>query len=199
MIWKISIVEYLDMGGWVMLPLILLSFLLGLLITERFLFYRELRGNDITPDTLIDQLKGRNVPHYSRRGIYSKLLQRFLSARELYGSLDIMVVEEITRGFIPELTKNLKIIGALTSAAPLLGLLGTVSGMITTFNVMNIFGTGNAKAMSGGISEALITTQFGLVVAIIGLYIGIILNRQARHYETVIRELSIHLVRKFGL
>ncbi len=110
-----------------------------------------------------------------------------------------MVVEEITRGFIPELTKNLKIIGALTSAAPLLGLLGTVSGMITTFNVMNIFGTGNAKAMSGGISEALITTQFGLVVAIIGLYIGIILNRQARHYETVIRELSIHLVRKFGL
>ena len=199
MIWKISIVEYLDMGGWVMLPLILLSLLLGLLVTERFLFYRELRRDDITPDTLIDQLKGRNVPSYSRRGIYSKLLQRFLSARELYGSLDIMVVEEITRGFIPELTKNLKIIGALTSAAPLLGLLGTVSGMITTFNVMNIFGTGNAKAMSGGISEALITTQFGLVVAIIGLYIGIILNRQARHYETVIRELSIHLVRKFGL
>ena len=199
MIWKISIVEYLDMGGWVMLPLTLLSLLLGLLVIERFLFYRELRGNDITPDTLIDQLKGRDAPHSSRRGIYSNLLQRFLSARELYGSLDIMVVEEITRGFIPELTKNLKIIGALTSAAPLLGLLGTVSGMITTFNVMNIFGTGNAKAMSGGISEALITTQFGLVVAIIGLYIGIILNRQARHYETVIRELSIHLVRKFGL
>jgi len=197
MIWTISIVEYLDMGGWVMPPLILLSLLLGLLITERFLFYRELRGDDITPDALIDLLKNRDVPHQSRLGIYNKLLQRLLSAKERYGNLDTMVVEEVTKEFIPELTKNLKIIGALTSAAPLLGLLGTVSGMITTFNAMNIFGTGNAKAMSSGISEALITTQFGLVVAIIGIYIGMTLNRKARYYETLVDELKTYITRKF--
>ena len=199
MIWKVSIVEYITMGGWVMFPLILLAFLLGLLIAERFLFYRELGRDDLNADQVIEVLSTRSAPPHGKWGIYSQLLQRFITAKELYGRLDRMIVEETSRGIIPELTKNLRIIGALTSAAPLLGLLGTVSGMITTFNVMNIFGTGNAKAMSAGISEALITTQFGLVVAIIGLYISMILNRRARHYHTIVRELSIHIIRKFEL
>ena len=68
--------------------------------------------------------------------------------------------------------------------------------MITTFNVMNIFGTGNAKAMSGGISEALITTQYGLVVAILGMYLGMLLARRVRHYETLVQEISVHINRK---
>jgi hypothetical protein len=54
----------------------------------------------------------------------------------------------------------------LAAVAPLLGLLGTVTGMIATFDVLAVFGTGNAKAMAGGISEALITTQTGLLVAL---------------------------------
>jgi len=182
-----------------MLPLILLAFLLALLIAERFLFYGELSRNDITPDKVIDMLETQHMPQHMKTGIYSQLLQQFLLAKERYGRLDRMIVEETSRGIIPELTKNLRIIGALTSAAPLLGLLGTVSGMITTFNVMNIFGTGNAKAMSAGISEALITTQFGLVVAIICLYISMILTRRARHYHIIVRELSIHIIRKFEL
>jgi len=199
MVWKISIVEYLAMGGWVMFPLILLTFVLALLIAERLLFYRELSKDDITPDTLISILEREEMHHDNRKGVHKQLLQRLLSAKELYGKLDMTVVEEITRGFLQELNKNLKAIAALTKAAPLLGLLGTVSGMISTFNVMNIFGTGNARAMSGGISEALITTQFGLVVAIIGIYIGMMITRRARHFETVVREIAVHVMRKFEL
>jgi biopolymer transport protein ExbB len=199
MAWNISIAEYLAMGGWVMLPLVILAFVLALLISERVLFYWELGRNDITPDTLIDLLEKNRVSDNSRSGICNQLLNLFLGAKKRYGKLDMMIIEEITKGFIPELTKNLLIIAALTKAAPLLGLLGTVSGMITTFNVMNIFGTGNAKAMSGGISEALITTQFGLVVAIIGIYVSMILTRRARHFETLVQEIGVHIMRKFRL
>ncbi|WP_291327545.1 MotA/TolQ/ExbB proton channel family protein [Desulfovibrio sp. UCD-KL4C] len=60
----------------------------------------------------------------------------------------------------------------LAAAAPLLGLLGTVSGMISSFDVIAQFGTGNARALASGISEALITTQSGLVAAIPGMLLG---------------------------
>jgi biopolymer transport protein ExbB len=187
------------MGGWVMVPLVLLSFFLGFLIVERFLFYAALGKEDITVDQLIEGLKSQGAPPEGGTGIHRDFLHRLLSAKSAYGRLDQGVVEEAARGLVPELSRNLKTVAALTSAAPLLGLLGTVSGMITTFNVLNLFGTGNAKAMSGGISEALITTQFGLVVAIIGLYVGMVLTRRARHYETLVREVSVHIVRKFRL
>ena len=63
---------------------------------------------------------------------------------------------------------------------PLLGLLGTVTGMITTFDVISEFGTGNARALASGISEALVTTQSGLVVAVPGLLIGGFLFQRAQ-------------------
>jgi biopolymer transport protein ExbB len=63
--------------------------------------------------------------------------------------------------------------------APLLGLLGTVSGMVKTFVVIAEFGTGNARALASGISEALITTQTGLVVAVPGLFMASFLLRRS--------------------
>lgn len=67
---------------------------------------------------------------------------------------------------LPKLERFLPTINILAAVAPLLGLLGTVTGMIGTFQVITIFGTGDARMMSGGISEALITTQLGLAVAV---------------------------------
>ena len=67
---------------------------------------------------------------------------------------------------LPKLERFLPTINILAAVAPLLGLLGTVTGMIGTFEVITIFGTGDARMMSGGISEALITTQMGLAVAV---------------------------------
>ncbi|WP_300675074.1 MotA/TolQ/ExbB proton channel family protein, partial [Desulfoluna sp.] len=72
--------------------------------------------------------------------------------------------------------------------APLLGLLGTVSGMITTFDVIALFGTGNARAMAGGISESLITTQSGLSVAIPGMFMGVLLTRRSRRLAAKLDE-----------
>ena len=70
------------------------------------------------------------------------------------------------------LTRHVDTIMVLARAAPLLGLLGTVSGMISTFGSIALFGAGDARALSSGISEALVTTQCGLVVAVPGLLAG---------------------------
>ena len=79
--------------------------------------------------------------------------------------------------------------------APLLGLLGTVTGMMSTFEVMSLFGTGNAKGMAGGISEALITTQTGLIVAIPGLYMKNFLERRAQALQRQLTATGYYLRR----
>ena len=66
----------------------------------------------------------------------------------------------------PALERWIPLIALTAATAPLLGLLGTVTGMINTFNMITVFGTGDPRMLSGGISEALITTKFGLVVAV---------------------------------
>ena len=66
------------------------------------------------------------------------------------------------------------------TCAPLLGLLGTVTGIIRTFKLITVFGSGDAKTLSSGISEALITTEFGLIVAIPSLLLHAFLSRKAR-------------------
>jgi len=83
---------------------------------------------------------------------------------------------------------------AVTAAiAPLLGLLGTVSGMIETFNMMSLFGAGDPAVVSGGISKALITTELGLVVAIPALVMHALLNRSANQYTGQLNNTAIRL------
>ena len=78
-----------------------------------------------------------------------------------------------------QLRRGLPLIRTLTVVLPILGLLGTVNGMIFTFTVMQLFGTGNANGLAGGISEALVTTMAGLVCAVPGLYFSSNLDRRA--------------------
>jgi biopolymer transport protein ExbB len=80
----------------------------------------------------------------------------------------------------PRIERLLPIIAVTAATAPLLGLLGTVTGMINTFKLITLFGTGDAKSLSSGISEALITTEFGLIVAIPSLILHAILSRKAK-------------------
>ena len=74
------------------------------------------------------------------------------------------------------MNSNLRVLGAIANITPMMGLLGTVIGMIKAFNVISLSGTGNPGLVASGISEALITTQMGLVVAIPMLLLGNMLN-----------------------
>ncbi|MFN0067461.1 MAG: MotA/TolQ/ExbB proton channel family protein [Limisphaerales bacterium] len=80
----------------------------------------------------------------------------------------------------PKLESLLPFIALTATAAPLLGLLGTVTGMISTFNLISIFGTGDPRTLSSGISEALITTKWGLLIAIPAVLVYAFLNRKAK-------------------
>lgn len=82
----------------------------------------------------------------------------------------------------------------IAAVAPLLGLLGTVTGMISTFDVITEFGTGNPKLLSGGISEALITTELGLIVAIPALLLGNLLTGWASGLKSRLEERALHLM-----
>lgn len=80
----------------------------------------------------------------------------------------------------PKIERLLPVIAVTAATAPLLGLLGTVTGMINTFKLITLFGTGDARSLSSGISEALITTEFGLIVAIPSLILHAVLHRKAK-------------------
>jgi len=99
-------------------------------------------------------------------GAGGKLLEAGVdNCKEKRGNLEEILLERILAGR-PQLERFLPFLALAAAAAPLLGLLGTVTGMIKTFNLITIFGTGDAKSLSSGISEALVTTELGLIVAI---------------------------------
>lgn len=112
---------------------------------------------------------------------------------ERRGTLEELLFEKILR-VRPKLEKFLPFIAITAAAAPLLGLLGTVTGMIKTFSLITIFGTGDAKSLSSGISEALVTTELGLVVAIPTLILHGMLSRMAKEKIGALEQVSISFV-----
>ncbi len=114
-------------------------------------------------------------------------------AREKRGVLEELLFEKILR-VRPTLERFLPFLAITAAAAPLLGLLGTVIGMIKTFQLITIFGTGDAKSLSSGISEALVTTALGLIVAIPTLILHGALSRMAKHKLGLLEQLSVAFV-----
>jgi len=94
----------------------------------------------------------------------------------------------------PKVQRLLSFIATTAAVSPLLGLLGTVTGMINTFKLITIFGTGDARNLSSGISEALITTEFGLIVAIPALILHAILSRRANGILATMEKQAIAFV-----
>ena len=136
-----------EQGGLTLWAILVASILLWLLIIERYwAHFRELPGFRAK---LLDEWKGRQA-----MGEY----QSFTRIQALVSDLRA------------EASRNLPALNALTTILPLLGLLGTVSGMIKVFDVITVFGTGNTRGMAFGISEALVTTMAGLFTALSGLY-----------------------------
>ncbi|MCD8483809.1 MAG: DUF3450 family protein [Verrucomicrobia bacterium] len=108
------------------------------------------------------------------------------------------VIEEVLYEKIintqPKLERFLPFVAVVAATAPLLGLLGTVTGMIRTFKLITIVGTGDARALSSGISEALITTKWGLIVAIPSLIMHALLSRKAKNVVSSMEQTSVGFV-----
>ena len=119
-------------------------------------------------------------------------LGRVMKAKDDYPQADIEALElhltEAILGEVPKLGRSLSIIKVISVVAPLMGLLGTVSGMINTFQAITLFGTGDPKLMAGGISTALVTTVLGLVVAIPMTLLYAILNTRSKSIVYILQE-----------
>ncbi len=176
--------EYLQQGGWIMIPLGVASLAMWALIADRLLSFRAYTAGDVQTGEALQILAGGDPAAVSRgRGLRRELLAALLADRSGEAELDRNILHQHALALRPRIRQHLQIIAVLASVAPLLGLLGTVLGMIETFEVIALFGTGNAKAMAGGISVALVTTQAGLLVAVPGLLVSAALVRRARRLE----------------
>ncbi len=113
-------------------------------------------------------------------------------------TLELILDEAITQE-VPELEKGLPLIKLLAAVAPLLGLLGTVTGMIATFQAISLFGTGDPKLMASGISQALVTTMLGLCVAIPLLFLHSLMVARSRVLIQILDEQSAGIItRRLG-
>ncbi|GAB4280057.1 MAG: MotA/TolQ/ExbB proton channel family protein [Methylomicrobium sp.] len=108
-------------------------------------------------------------------------------------TLELIIDEAITRE-VPALEKGLSMIKLLAAVAPLLGLLGTVTGMIATFQSISLFGTGDPKLMASGISQALVTTMQGLCVAVPLLFLHSLLAYRSRTLIQILDEQSAGII-----
>ncbi|MFI4955049.1 MAG: MotA/TolQ/ExbB proton channel family protein [Gammaproteobacteria bacterium] len=164
--------EILIAGGWLMIPIVLCSVLGLAIVAERFW---SLRADKITPPGLltntITALQQHKITPQVLRDLKenSPLGQIFAVALAHYRS-DVHIirhaVEDVGRHVVHQLERYLNMLGTIAAISPLLGLLGTVFGMIKVFSTITLEGVGNGNALAGGIAEALITTAAGLMVAI---------------------------------
>ena len=161
--------EFFESGGPVLFCIFLLSILLWMLIVERYWYFKV----------------GYQNKHDAIISIWNK--------RQDQSSWFAMKLRE---GLLTEIRiaseHNLVPIQTIIGVLPLLGLLGTVTGMISIFEVINVFGTGNARGMADGISRALLPTTAGLVTSIAGLYFSTDLSRRARNTSDLVRENLTH-------
>ncbi|WP_455205799.1 MotA/TolQ/ExbB proton channel family protein [Kaarinaea lacus] len=164
--------EIIKSGGWLMVPIIICSIVALAIIGERLWALQRKR---VIPKHLVAQIwQWYSMGQLGEEQITSirksSPLGRVLASGlvNMRASREVMKesIEEIGRHEVHELERYLNTLGTVASITPLLGLLGTVIGMIKVFTVITAEGVGNPTVLSGGISEALITTAAGLSVAI---------------------------------
>jgi biopolymer transport protein ExbB len=166
------VLELLAAGGWIMVLILISSVVVLAICIERFY---TLNPKKIAPPHLLatvwKQLKGGEMDANRLKTLrQSSPLGRILAAGlgNAYHGREVMKesIQEAAGHVVHDLERYLNTLGTIAAIAPLLGLLGTVVGMIKVFAEITTQGTGNASALAGGISEALITTAAGLTVAI---------------------------------
>ena len=180
-------------GGWLMWPLLFCSIIVLAISLERLI---TLQADRIVPSGLLtrvwQQLRDRELAGESLRDLRDSSPLGYILAAGISNcghGREIMKdsIEEAAAQVVHELERFLSILGTIANVAPLLGLLGTVLGMIQVFADIMLYGTGNAADLAGGISQALITTAAGLTIAIPAM----ISHRYfERHVESLIVQLE---------
>lgn len=176
--------EIVQSGGWMMLPIISCSILALAIIAERFI---TLRASRIAPEELTSQVQHRSM-NKQVDDAYIKELQgnsplgRILAAGIVNRNKSVEAMKEsmneVASVEIHSMERFISGLGTIAAVTPLMGLLGTVLGMIKVFNQMLNNGLGEANMLAGGISEALISTAGGLLVAIPALIMYRMLQRK---------------------
>jgi biopolymer transport protein ExbB len=164
-----AIRDFMELGGDVLWAIMFVLFLMWTLILERlWYFYR------VHPGRKREILRTWEA-RFDSTSWYAKRIRESLIAEAAL-----------------ELKQNVGMIKALIAICPLLGLLGTVTGMITVFDVMTYSGGGNARAMAGGVSMATVPTMAGMVAALSGVYFGTWLEHKAQVEAENLEDLLQH-------
>ncbi|MBU0971775.1 MAG: MotA/TolQ/ExbB proton channel family protein [Proteobacteria bacterium] len=198
---QLNLSEQIPKGGPIVWPILAILGLAFIILLERvFFFYsRQIRvepfmaevrqlvaqGNWEECKALLSAEKNRLIP---------KILLACLPFRDQKREDMENALQESILGEIPGIERFLSTLGMLAAIAPLLGLLGTVTGMINTFHVITYYGAGDPRMMSGGISEALVTTMLGLTVAIPIMLVHTLLSRRVETQIGQMEEKAVSFV-----
>lgn len=192
--------ELIKSGGWLMLPILLCSAVALAIVAERFW---TLRPSRLAPPNLLPEIRQWLKRGGPDRQQLNTLREHSPLGRILAAGLanaghgrDIMKesIQETATQVVHELERFLNTLGTIAAITPLLGLLGTVIGMIDVFSAIMIHGTGDASRLAGGISQALITTASGLTVAIPAIFFHRFFMRRVDEVTLSLEQQAVHLV-----
>ena len=201
-----SLLDHLQKGGLVIIPLLLLAIVTLLLSLYKFVSLHRLSVHDVELkiSTILqklnegDESQARSLA--SQLGMpLSVVIEAGIDHRLVPREHIEEVMYERILSTLPHLEKYLSALAVSAAAAPLLGLLGTVTGMIDTFKMITLYGSGNASLLSGGISEALITTEIGLLIAVPTLLIHAYLSRRVKRILANTQQASIMFVNSLAV
>lgn len=192
--------ELVFAGGWMMVPLLLASVLAVAICIERFW---TLRPSNIAPKHLLaemwalikkNELTPSRLKQIKQESHLGSVLAAGLTNSKHGRDITKEAIEQAASKSIHDMERFLTALGTIAAVTPLMGLLGTVLGMISVFNEIMAQGTGNAAVLAGGISEALITTAAGMIVAIPSLICYRIFTRRIDEIVVFMEQEAMKLV-----
>ncbi len=198
---KTTLADQIRSGGVLVIPIAIVGIIALVLIIERIIFLGKVRQN--TDKMMTEVTRQVQQGHfekalaiarpYEKRPTGGVLMAGLLHADQPGEILENCISEAILRQ-TPRLERFLNALKVLAAVSTLLGLLGTVTGMINTFQVITVHGTGDPRLMAGGISEAMVTTQVGLAVAIPVMMMAAFLSGRARRISLDMEEKGLSLI-----
>ena len=192
--------ELVQSGGWLMAPILLCSVAAMAIIVERLW---SLQRERVVPADLATRawewvrtgtLTEERIQALREGSPFGRILAAVLASRHLDREMMKEYIEEVGRHVAHELDRYLNALGTIAAISPLLGLLGTVIGMIKVFAVITAQGVGEPRVLAGGISEALVTTAAGLTVAIPSLLFHRVLRGRVDELVVTMEREALKLV-----